>query len=160
MRVYNPSLPSGIPTAVYSVAVQHCQAVFPFRDAVSCTALMLWSVLTWAAARTTSLTHAVARLYPDIPDQTFWNLLRARLSKPAPALEGRLHALLQLPGVQPDLAGRRRTLAIDYHAIPYYGAPKKVAANSAGGNPTGARPRSIPTRPSASSTPAGGTPWR
>jgi hypothetical protein len=71
---------------------------------------MLWSVLVWAASRTKSLSHAVGRLYPDTQDQTFWNLLRARLPKQVPALERRLNELLRLPGILPRLAGRLLTV--------------------------------------------------
>ena len=31
-------------------AVAHCLRVFPFRDAPRCSAVMLWSVLVWAAS--------------------------------------------------------------------------------------------------------------
>jgi hypothetical protein len=144
---------------VFRVAAEHCQKVFHFRDAVACTALMLWNVLVWAAGRATSLAHAVDRLHPDTQDQTFWNLLRANLSKQAAALERRLNALLRVPGLLPELAGRPLILAIDYHAIPYYGAPKKVAGNSAAGSPTAGPPSSTRMPPCAPSWPAGGTPW-
>ena len=148
------------PNEAFAVAVRHAQDVFSFSDAVVCTAQMLWSVLVWAASRATSLSHAVDRLYPGRSDQTFWNRLRAQLSRQAPALERRLNELLRLPAILPRLIGRSLTVAVDYHAIPYYGAPKKVAANCGGANPNAARPRSTPMPPSASSWPAGATPWR
>ena len=159
MKVYPLPSRCGTPSEVYSHAVAHCRAVFPFRDAVACTAAMLWSVLVWAAARAKSLSHAVDRLYPDTQDQTFWNLLRAHLPKQVPALERRLNELLRLPCLLPRLAGRLLTVAVDYHAIPYYGAPKKVAANCVGGSPNAA-PRTSTLMPRcASSWPVGGTPW-
>jgi hypothetical protein len=160
MRFYNPSARCAIPTDVFAIAVKHCQAVFQFGDAVACTALKLWSVLVWAAARAKSLFHAVDRLYPDTQDQTFWNLLRAHLPKQVPALERRLNELLRLPCLLPKLAGRLLIIAIDYHAIPYYGAPKKVAANCVGARRSAAPPSSTLTRPCASSWPAGATRWR
>ena len=160
MRVYSPPPQSVTPTAVFSQAVAHCQAVFPFRDAVQCTASMLWSVLVWAASRTKSLSHAVERLYPGTQDQTFWNLLRARLPKQVPALERRLNELLRLPWLAGRLAGRRLTIAVDYHAIPYYGAPKKVNANCVVGRPNAAPLGSTPTPPSAWSRQVSVTRWR
>jgi hypothetical protein len=144
----------------YAVAVRHAQDVFGFTDAVACTAHMLWGVLVWAAARASSLSHAVDRLYPGRSDQTFWNRLRACLSRQAPALERRLNELLRLPAVLPRLIGRSLTVAVDYHAVPYYGAPPKVAANCGGASPSAAPPISTPTPPRASSWPAGGTRWR
>jgi hypothetical protein len=160
MKVYTPPSRCVTPTDVFSHAVDHCLAVFQFRDAVACTALMLWSVLVWAASRAKSLSHAVQRLYPDTQDQTFWNLLRAHLPKQVPALERRLNELLRLPCLLPRLAGRLLTVAVDYHAIPYYGAPKKVAANCAGGSPNAARPSSMLMPRCASSWRVGVTRWR
>ena len=160
MRVYTPSSRGVRPTDVYSHAIDHCLSVFQFQDAIACTALMLWSVLVWAAARAKSLSHAVQRLYPDTQDQTFWNLLRAHLPKRVPALERRLNELLRLPVLLPKLAGRLLTVAVDYHAIPYYGAPKKLAANCVEASPNVARPRSTRMPPSAWSWPVGATRWR
>jgi hypothetical protein len=160
MRVYNPPPRSVIPTDVYSVAIEHCQAAFNFGDAVACTALRLWSVLVWAAARAKSLSHAVERLYPGTQDQTFWNLLRAHLPRQVPALERRLNELFRLPCLLPLLAGRLLTIAIDYHAIPYYGAPKKVAANCVGARRSAAPPGSMSMPRRVWSWPAGGTRWR
>jgi hypothetical protein len=160
MRVYPASPRSVTPAEVFSHAVAHCRTVFQFRDAVACTALMLWSVLVWAASRTKSLSHAVGRLYPDTQDQTFWNLLRARLPKQVPALERRLNELLRLPGILPRLAGRLLTVAVDYHAIPYYGSPKKVAANCVAASPNAARRSSTPMPRFVSSWPVGVTRWR
>lgn len=160
MKVYNPSACGVIPTEVLSAASDHCQKVFQFRDAVACTALMLWNVLVWAASRAASLAHAVDRLHPGTQDQTFWNLLRVRMPKQAPALERRLNELLRLPCLLPKLVGRLLTIAIDYHAIPYYGAPKKVPANSAAASRNAAPPSSTPMPPSASSWLAGVTRWR
>jgi hypothetical protein len=160
MTDYTPVPRSVIPNDVFSVAVTHCQKVFSFRDAIACTALMLWNVLVWAASRASSLAHAVERLHPDTQDQTFWNLLRAHLSKQVPALERRLNELLRLPCLLPRLVGRRLTIAIDYHAIPYYGAPKKVAANYAAASLNAAPPSSTPMLPSVSSWPTGVTRWR
>lgn len=160
MRVYNPRPSAVIPKVVYSQAVAHCQAVFQFRDAVKCKAVMLWSVLVWAASRTKSLSHAVERLYPDTQDQTFWNLLRARLSRQVPALERRLNKLLRLPWLVGRLAGRRLTVAVDYHAIPYYGAPKKVRVNCVAGRPNAAPLGSMHMPRSAWSRRAGVTRWR
>jgi hypothetical protein len=151
---------SRITQAAFSQAVAHGLSVFPFRDAPRCSAVMLWSVLVWAASRTTSLSHAAQRLYPGTQDQTFWNRLRANLPKQAPALERRLDELLRLPSFLPWLAGRLLPVAIDYHAIPYYGSPKKVAANCGGASPSAARPSSTPTPRPVSSWPVGGTPWR
>jgi hypothetical protein len=148
------------PNEAYALAVRHAQGVFSFSDAVACTAQMLWHVLVWAAARASSLSHAVDRLYPGRSDQTFWNRLRASLSRRTPALERRLNALLRLPAILPRLVGRSLTVAVDYHAIPYYGAPKKVAANCGGASPNAAPPTSTPTPPCASSSLAGGTRWR
>jgi len=160
MRVYTPTPRSVTPKELYAQAAAHCQAVFGFRDAVKCSAAMLWSVLVWAAARTKSLSHAVERLYPDLQDQTFWNLLRRSLSKRSDALERRLNELLRLPAILPRLAGRVLTVAVDYHAVPYYGAPKKVGANCVGARANGARADSTLTPRSASSWPVGGTRWR
>jgi hypothetical protein len=160
MEVYSSPKPSVIPKDVFAVAAQHCQKVFQFRDAIACTALMLWNVLVWAAARATSLAHAVDRLFPDVQDQTFWNRLRAHLPKQALALERRLNELLRLPCLLPRLAGRLFNIAIDYHAIPYYGDPKKVPASYAAASPNAAPPSSTPTRPSVLSWLAGGTRWR
>jgi hypothetical protein len=160
MRVYPSSSRRVIPSAVYSQAIAHCQAVFPFRDAVACTAAMLWSVLVWAASRAASLSHAVHRLYPDTQDQTFWNRLRAHLPKQAPALERRLNELLRLPDLMPRLAGRSLDVAVDYHAIPYYGVPKKTPANCVGGRPNAAPPASTLMPRCASSWRVGGTRWR
>ena len=151
---------SGPTQAVYSQAVAHCLRVFPFRDARRCTAVMLWSVLVWAASRTKSLYHAAQRLYPNTQDQTFWNRLRANLPKQAPALERRLNELLRLPSFFPWVAGRLFPVAVDYHAIPYYGRPKKVTANCDGASPSAARPGFTPTPRRAWSSPGGGTPWR
>jgi hypothetical protein len=159
MKVYTPPTRSVTPKDVFALAVDHCQAVFGFRDAVKCTAHMLWSVLVWAASRTKSLSHAVERLYPDTQDQTFWNLLRRHLPKQVPALERRLNDLLRLPFLLPRLAGRKLKVAVDYHAIPYYGAPKKVGANCVGGRPTAARPISTRTPRSAWSWRIGVTRW-
>lgn len=160
MTFSTPPRRSETARAVFPHAVAHCLVVFPFRDAPRCSAVMLWSVLVWAASRTTSLYHAAQRLYPGTQDQTFWNRLRANLPKQAPALERRLNELLRLPSFLPWLAGRLFPVAIDYHAIPYYGSPKKVAANFGGGNPNAARPSSTPTPRPVSSWPVGGTPWR
>jgi len=151
---------SGPTQAVFSQAVAHCLSVFPFRDAPRCSAVMLWSVLVWAASRTKSLYHAAQRLYPDTQDQTFWNRLRANLPKQAPALERRLNELLRLPSFFPWVAGRLFPIAIDYHAIPYYGRPKKVTANCDGASPNAARPGFTPMPRRAWSSPGGGTPWR
>jgi hypothetical protein len=159
MRVYHPPMRGVTPKDAFSHAVAHCQSVFPFRDAVVCTAAMLWSVLVWAAARATSLSHAVGRLYPDTQDQTFWNFLRAHWPKQVPALERRLNELLRLPGLLPRLVGRLLTVAVDYHAIPYYGAPKKVAANCAGASPSAAPPTSTPMPRCVSLWRVGATPW-
>jgi hypothetical protein len=160
MRVYNPSPRCVTPTEVFAIAIAHCQKVFAFHDAVACTALMLWSVLAWAAARVSSLAHAVDRLYPGTQDQTFWNLLRAHLPKQVPALERRLNELLRLPWLLPKITGRPLILAIDYHAIPYYGRPKKVIANCVVASPNAARPGSTSTLPYVSWWPVGDTPWR
>jgi len=160
MPVYTSASRRVAPRVVFAHAVNHCRAVFAFRDAVACTAAMLWSVLVWAAARAASLSHAVDRLYPGTQDQTFWNLLRAGLPKQVPALERRLNELLRLPELMPRLAGRSFTVAVDYHAIPYYGAPKKVAANCVGARPNAAPLASTPTPRRASSTRVGGTRWR
>jgi hypothetical protein len=149
-----------IARAVFSHAVAHCLAVFPFRDAPRCSAVMLWSVLVWAASRATSLYHAAQRLYPGTQDQTFWNRLRANLPKQAPALERRLNELLRLPTFLPWLAGRLLPIAVDYHAIPYYGSPKKVAANCGAASPSAVPLSSTPTPRPVSSRPGGGTPWR
>ena len=151
---------AGTTRAVFSQAVAHCLSVFQFRDAPRCSAVMLWSVLVWAASRTKSLYHAAQRLYPDTQDQTFWNRLRANLPKQVPALERRLNELLRLPSFLPWVAGHLFPIAIDYHAIPYYGAPKKVAANCDGASPNAARPSSTPTPRRAWSPPGGVTPWR
>jgi hypothetical protein len=159
MKVYTPTRRTVTPKEAYAQAAAHCQAVFGFRDATKCTALMLWSVLVWAAARTKSLSHAVERLYPGLQDQTFWNLLRRSLSKRSDALERRLNELLRLPAILPRLAGRVLTVAVDYHAVPYYGAPKKVAANCVGARANEAPVGFTPTPPSAWSWPAGGTRW-
>jgi len=160
MRVYTSRPRAVTPKEVYAQAAVHCQAVFGFRDAVKCSATMLWSVLVWAAARTKSLSHAVERLYPDLQDQTFWNLLRRCLPKRSDALERRLNELLRLPAILPRLAGRVLTVAVDYHAVPYYGAPKKVGANCVGARASGAPVGSTPMRPFAWLSPAGGTRWR
>jgi len=157
MRVYTPTPRSVTPKELYAQAAAHCQAVFGFRDAVKCSAAMLWSVLVWAAARTKSLSHAVERLYPDLQDQTFWNLLRRSLSKRSDALERRLNELLRLPAILPRLAGRAFTVAVDYHTVPYYGAPKKVGANCVAARANGAPAGSTPMPPSAWSWPVGGT---
>ena len=145
MTAFTPPHRSEITRAVFSHAVAHCLRVFQFRDAPRCSAVMLWSVLVWAASRTKSLYHAAQRLYPGTQDQTFWNRLRAHLPKQAPALERRLNELLRLPTFLPWLAGRLFPIAIDYHAIPYYGSPKKVAANCDAASPSAARPGSTPT---------------
>lgn len=145
MKVYSPPPHAVTPNSLFSQAVAHCQDLFQFRDAVKCTAHMLWSVLVWAASRTKSLSHAVERLYPDIQDQTFWNLLRANFPKQVPALERRLNDLLRLPFLLPRLAGRALEVAVDYHAIPYYGEPQKNGANCDGGRPTAAPPISTRT---------------
>lgn len=150
MRVYTPTRRAVTPKEAFAQAATHCQAVFGFRDSAKCTAAMLWSVLVWAAARTKSLCHAVERLYPDMQDQTFWNLLRRHLPKRSDALERRLNELLRLPAILPRLAGRVLTVAVDYHAVPYYGAPKKVGANCVGARANGARAGSMPTPRSAS----------
>ena len=160
MKAYSPPLRSVTPKEVFSHAVAHCLDVFQFRDAGKCTALMLWSVLVWAASRTKSLYHAAQRLYPDTQDQTFWNRLRANLPKQVPALERRLNELLRLPLLLPRLANRLLTMAVDYHALPYYGAPKKVGANCVGGRPIAAPPSSTPTPRCVWSWPAGATRWR
>ncbi len=160
MTAYTSPQRSGTTQAVFSQAVAHCLSVFPFRDAPRCSAVMLWSVLVWAASRTKSLYHAAQRLYPDTQDQTFWNRLRANLPKQVPALERRLNELLRLPSFLPWLAGRLFPVAIDYHAIPYYGLPKKVAANCDAASPNAARPSSTPTPRPAWSPPGGVTPWR
>ena len=158
MELYHP--PRSVASqVVFSRALAHGLSVFGFRDSPACSARMLWSVLVWAASRTASLYHAAERLYPGTQDQTFWNRLRAHLPKRAPALERRLNELLRLPGLLPHLAGRRLTVAVDYHAIPYYGAPKKVATNCGGGSPIAAPPRSTPTPRPAWSWPGGATPW-
>src|SRR5262245_478728 len=159
MIASTPPHRSGITQAVFSQAVTHCLSVFPFRDAPKCSAVMLWSVLVWAASRTKSLYHAAQRLYPDTQDQTFWNRLRANLPKQVPALERRLNELLRLPSFLPWLAGRLFPIAIDYHAIPYYGLPKKVAANCDAVSRNAARPSSTPTPRPAWSSPGGVTPW-
>ena len=160
MTAYIPHPRSGTTRAVFSEAVTHRLSVFQFRDAPTCSAVMLWNVLVWAASRTKSLYHAAQRLYPDTQDQTFWNRLRANLPKQVPALERRLNELLRLPSFLPWLAGRVFPIAIDYHAIPYYGLPKKVAANCDAASPNVARPSSTPTPRPAWSSPAGVTPWR
>jgi hypothetical protein len=157
MTVYNPAPRSITTQDVFSLAITHCLTVFQFRDAYACTARMLWSVLVWAASRTKSLSHAVYRLYPNTQDQTFWNRLRANLPKQVPALERRLNELLRLPCILPRLAGRKLTIAIDYHAIPYYGAPKKVRANCGEASRNAAPPSSTPMPPCARSWPVGGT---
>ena len=159
MTAFSSGHRSGTSRAVYSQAVAHGLSVFPFRDAPRCSAVMLWSVLVWAASRTKSLYHAAQRLYPGTQDQTFWNRLRANLPKQVPALERRLNELLRLPSFLPWLAGRLFPIAVDYHAIPYYGSPKKVAANCGAASPTAARPGSTRTPRRASSSPGGGTPW-
>ena len=160
MGVYQFRNRAVTPNEAFAFAVRHGQDVFSFSGAVACTAHMLWSVLVWAASRATSLSHAVDRLYPGRSDQTFWNRLRAHLSRQAPALERRLNELLRLPAILPRLIGRSLTVAVDYHAIPYYGAPKKVSANCGGANPNAARPHSTPMPPCASSWPVGVTLWR
>ena len=160
MRVYTSPPRSVTANRVFADAIGHCHRVFAFRDATACTAGMLWSVLVWAASRATSLYHAAQRLSPNVQDQTFWNLLRRHLPKQVPALERRLNELLRLPELLPRLAGRRLTIAVDYHAIPYYGAPKKVAANCVAASPNAAPPSSTPTPRSAGSWPAGVTRWR
>lgn len=160
MKVYSRSFRFGTPSDVFALAIEHCQSVFQFGDAVVCTAVMLWNVLVWAAARAKSFTHAVARLYPDTQDQTFWNLFHAHLPKTAPALERRLNKLLRLPCLLPKLAGRRLAIAIDYHTIPYYGVPKKVIANCGGGSPNAGQAGFMPTPQSVSSLPVGVTRWR
>ena len=158
MKLYHPPRSVASPV-VFAQAVAHGQRIFQFRDSIACSARMLWGVLVWAASRTSSLSHAVERLYPGTQDQTFWNRLRAHLPKRAPALERRLNELLRLPGLVPRLAGRRFTVAVDTHAIPYYGAPKKVWTNCGGGNPNAAPPRSTPTPRRAWSRPGGATRW-
>jgi hypothetical protein len=160
MTASTPPHRSETTQAVFSQAVAHCLVVFPFRDAPRCSVMMLWSVLVWAASRTTSLSHAAQRLYPDTQDQTFWNRLRANLPKQVPALERRLNELLRLPSFLPWLAGRLFPIAIDYHAIPYYGLPKKVVANCDAASPNAARPSSTPTPRPAWWSPGGVTPWR
>lgn len=160
MQAYTPGRGAVTPKVAFAQAAAHCQAVFGFRDAVKCTAAMLWSVLVWAAARAKSLSHAVDRLYPDVQDQTFWNRLRRCLPKRADALERRLNELLRLPAILPRLAGRKLTVAVDYHTVPYYGAPKKVGANCVGARASGARAGSTPTPPFAWSWRGGGTRWR
>jgi hypothetical protein len=101
MTASPPRQRSGTTQAVYSQAVAHCLVAFSFRDAPRCSAVMLWSVLVWAASRTKSLYHAAQRLYPDTQDLTFWNRLRANLPKQVPALERRLNELLRLPSFLP-----------------------------------------------------------
>lgn len=160
MKVYDRLGRSITAGEVFSFALEHCLDVFPFRGTRKCTPLMLWSALVWAASRTKSLYHAVQRLYPDVQDQTFWNVLRGNLSKQVPALERRLNELLRLPHILPSLCGRLLTIAIDYHAIPYYGAPKKVTANCVAGRPNAAPPGSTPTPRCAWWSPAGGIRWR
>ena len=146
-------------TELFSQAVTHLQVVFKFGDAVKGTALKLWAVLFWAASRAASLSQARHRLQPGVQDQTLWNLLRTNMPKQAAALERRLNELLRLPFLLPALAGRALTIAIDYHHIPYYGSQKKVAASCVAASPIEARRTSTPTRPCASSSPAGGTHW-
>jgi hypothetical protein len=160
MTASTPPHRSETTRAVFSHAVAHCLVAFPFRDAPRCSAVMLWSVLVWAASRTKSLYHAAQRLYPGTQDQTFWNRLRANLPKQVPALERRLNELLRVPNFLPWLAGRLFPIAIDYHAIPYYGLPKKVVANCDAAGPNAARPSSTPTPRPVWSPPGGVTPWR
>ena len=160
MTVHTPHQRSLITQAVFAQAVDHCLRVFQFRSSPSCSVVMNWNVLAWAASRTTSLYHAVERLYPNAQGQIFWNRLRANLPKQTPALERRLNELLRFPGFLPWLRGRLFTIAIDYHAIPYYGLPQKVTGNSDVANPNAARPDSTPTPRLAWSSPVGDTPWR
>lgn len=160
MRVYTPPPLRVSSVKTFSVAIEHCQAVFRFDDACVCTALMLWTALIWAASRTSSLSHAVERLYPDVQDQTFWNLLRSNLSQQVPALERRLNELLRLPVLRPQLKGRRLDVAVDYHLIPYYGAPKKVTGNCIVASPNAAPRDFMPMPRSAWSRRVGVLHWR
>ena len=142
MRSKNNSIAPSSPVTraeVFSQAAQACQQVFSFASTARCSAQMLCSVLVWAAAYAGSFYQACQRLFPQLQDQTFWNLLRRHFPQRADALERRLTELLQLSWILPKLIGRWVEVAVDYHAIPYHGSPKKTLGNSAAAKRNGAR---------------------
>jgi hypothetical protein len=89
-----------------------------------CTAVVVWSLVLRAAARSISISAACRDLSGGPSDQAVINALDDGLPKTLPVLERRLNEALtgELPR---RLRSRSWQLAIDWHLSPYYGQPHK-----------------------------------
>lgn len=89
-----------------------------------CTAVVVWSVILRAAARSVSISAACRDLAHAPSDQAITNALDDGLPKTLPVLERRLNAALtdHLPR---RMRNRQWQVAIDWHLTPYYGQPHK-----------------------------------
>ena len=89
-----------------------------------CTAVVVWSLVLRAAARSISISAACRDLSNGPSDQAVINALDDGLPKTLPVLERRLNEALtgELPR---RLRKRSWQLAIDWHLSPYYGQPHR-----------------------------------
>lgn len=114
-------------TQVHDLARDRVQDHLCLRDhGRRCTAVVVWSVLLWAAARVTSLAAACAALQGVPCDQAVRDALLATLPVFA-EVQRRLNRALAA-GL-PQVLRRRRgqDLALDLTLLPYYGQPQSAA---------------------------------
>jgi hypothetical protein len=110
------------PRHVHAHATYLIQKHVRLRDhGPKCRAWMLWTLLTYAASRITSLAAACASLRDAPSDSAAHDALLATLP-PSAELQRRLNRALQgdLPGA---LRRRRQPLAVDLTLTPYHGKP-------------------------------------
>ncbi len=89
-----------------------------------CTAVVVWSIVLRASARSISIGAACRDLSKAPSDQAVFNALSDGLPKTLPVLEHRLNEALT--GHLPRRMRRKNwKVAIDWHLVPYYGEPYK-----------------------------------